>query len=119
MAAAAIAESKVFRCPVCLTRQTVMPGTLPQSRLTCPKCGRAFERQEGLPFSEPAATGSGLPASRVEAPAPVRWSGHVAIVALGLAIALGIGKDKRGPEFLMYYFIVWLVTMFGSLSFKF
>jgi hypothetical protein len=90
-------------------------GLIPQARLTCPSCRRQFEKQEGLPLKESSPVPAAAPDAGVEASKPARWSGPIAIVFGGLALTLWLGTGKNGPDFLWFYFIVWLITFFGSI----
>ncbi len=111
MAAAAVAEGQVLRCPVCLAPQTVRRES--RSSLICPSCFRVFRRENALPL--PAGNPASAPEATPQASAPVRWTGHIAAAAGLLALTLWLGMGMKGPGFLGFYFVVWLVTFFGSL----
>ena len=118
MAPAAVSKGTILRCPVCLARMSVGIGVIPQARLTCPSCRRPFERQEGLPLLEKTPAPASAPSAGVEASKPMRWTGHVAATAGGLAFTLWLGLHMKGPEFLKFYLGVWVVTFFGSMILK-
>jgi len=118
MAAAKVGSGTILRCPVCLAQMSVGIGVLPQSRLTCPSCRRPFEKQEGLPLKESSPVPLSAPAAAAEGSSGTRWLIHSGITLAGIGLAFVIGTDKKGPEFLGYYAIVWAVTFFGSFLFK-
>ena len=121
MAAAALVQPALFRCPACLKLLSATWGTADDARLRCPTCKGEFLRKNGITVPEPQTSRPEAPAV-TPAPEPsifFKYSGRLAFLAGCYALGTWIGLSLKGPEFLGYYlvvfFLVYLVSLIVSL----
>jgi hypothetical protein len=135
MAGTKTAGLRQIRCPVCLKRIDLSAAGARKERLLCPHCRQAFDKKNALPVDEdfskslgnaPQATDTSGKAADPEAapqatPSPP-MSGiggfrfMVGLTAvLGLALVLSFfAQDLNGPDFLVFYAVLFFVTLFGG-----
>jgi len=117
MAATPGVENIFIRCPVCLAKQEIAANADPLSNVVCKQCKRHF-RVMGALNQKPASqvtleklrtAGAAAPAAKA---IPTTVSAGI-IGAILVASFLGgyIVRYFEGPEFLLYYFLVFCATL--------
>lgn len=135
MAGSSTARLRQIRCPVCLQRIETPADSGGDERLVCPHCGRAFEKKNALPVDKAFAKSVGrapkativsdesadIDSAPPATPAP-QWSGKGGFrFMVGLTGVMGVvmalsyfTQDLNGPDFLVFYPVLFFVTLFGG-----
>lgn len=135
MAGSRTARLRQIRCPVCLQRIETPPDSGGDERLVCPHCGRAFEKKNALPVDKEFSKSVGRAPKAINAsdesadtdsaplakPASPRSSQGSFRFMVGLTGVMGVvlvltllTQDLNGPDFLVFYLVLFFVTLFGG-----
>lgn len=115
-------NTQIIRCPVCLASQPVKKDISPNLQLHCGNCKHSFTVRNGLPLQEGeainyASEASSIPVSVIDIQPGVRrnvlftWVMGIMIWILVVSQVRPYMALLKGPGFLGFYLIVFIVIM--------
>lgn len=122
----AIADEPVkelLRCPVCLALHAVPEDLSPEQRVRCQACSRPFVIKNGIPGKKlEDVTWEDEKPKELEREIPRLTTENylfaMSLTLLWVGAATWYSYPMSGPEFLLFYVIIFLFTWLGSLALR-
>jgi uncharacterized membrane protein YgcG len=110
--AGVVETALILRCPVCTAEQKAPKGTEEGTWVLCVSCRHGFDalRSRLGVESIKGLRGQTLREATLDY-SPAQWIGTAAVALGATIVATVMGYDMRGPDFILFYFCVFVTTL--------